>query len=116
MADEALAPDKGNEDDSSVVEPLEPSQEVQDAPDGEGGEKPEKSSEFEIVRQGKDGSQPDKIDKDAVNALVSKRVNRLNAKVHDTEKVASQAQTDLRLKEEENKLLKESQKSTSAEK
>lgn len=101
MADEALAPDEGNQDEPSVVEPQD--QPAQDAPDGEGGEQPKESSEFEIVRQGKDGSQPDK---DVWEQRIRKRVNRANKKVHTAEDATSQAQNDLRLKEEENKLLR----------
>tara|TARA_R110000744_G_scaffold166370_2_gene283440 strand:+ start:1857 stop:2843 length:987 start_codon:yes stop_codon:yes gene_type:complete len=62
----------------------------------------ESPEEFEVVRE---GTQPQNFDQQQVNDIVSKRVKKLNSKVQEVNEQSHQAQTDLDIANNKNKIL-----------
>ena len=87
------------EEQPEVIEPTEPETPiVEDGEPGEDGEQQE-ATEFEVVLDGADGSQPD------TQRGIRKRINKLNNKVADAQDQASHADEALAVEREKNKLL-----------
>lgn len=101
MGEDALkAPEKDeNDGEIEVVKDDEPKDGEQ--PEGEESEQSEQKPEFEVVREGVDGSQPAARKQPGFK----KRIDKLNAKITASTEEASQASVALALEQEKTKLL-----------
>ena len=78
-----------------------PEEEQDNSGDDSEGEENQDAIEFEIVRQGEEGSQPDNKQRG-----FQKRVNKLNSKIAVANDAATQASRELETEREKNKLLR----------
>lgn len=98
--DTAESLEASTEDEPIVeIEPTESEKPADASEVSDEDEEQQEAVEVEVVRQGDDGSQPDK------QHGIRKRINKLNDKVAHANELTSQAETDLVLEREKNKVL-----------